>query len=302
MEIAACVYGHPPADLAPAPASALQVSPRAPGAVALEAVAPGSLARAVVAAPAGTLERRYVLALALRALAPGGALTALAPKARGGARLGAELAGFGCAVEESGRAHHRICATVRPRAPQGLEAAVAEGAPRLSPALGRWTQPGVFSWDRADPGTELLIAGLPPSAGRGADLGCGGGAVAQAVLASPKVVALALVDLDRRAVDLARRNVADPRAALHWADARAWGEAGELDFVVMNPPFHDEAGEARALGQDFVRAAARLVRRGGLVRLVANRHLPYEVLMAELFAKVEVKADTAGFKVLEGRR
>ena len=50
-----------------------------------------------------------------------------------------------------------------------------------------------------------------------------------------------------------------------------------------------------------MRAARRLVRRGGLVRLVANRHLPYEALMAELFARAEVKASAHGFKVFEGR-
>ena len=301
MDDPTCIYGQPPVELAAPPPGARQVSPLIPGAEALEGLAPASLARAVVAAPAGTLERRYVLALAVRALRPGGELLALAPKARGGARLGEELAGFGCVVRETGRRHHRICSTVRPEAPQGLEAAIAAGAPRRSPALGCWTQPGVFSWDRPDPGTDLLLAGLPPLCGRGADLGCGLGGVAQAVLAQGGVTALDLVDLDRRAVEAARRNVADLRAAFHWADARAWGPNGGLDFVAMNPPFHDEAGEARALGQDFVRAARRLVRRGGLVRLVANRHLPYEALMAELFARAEVKASAHGFKVLEGR-
>ena len=38
----------------------------------------------------GTLERRYALALILRALKPGAPLTALAPKEKGGSRLGKE--------------------------------------------------------------------------------------------------------------------------------------------------------------------------------------------------------------------
>jgi len=65
-----CVYGAPPAALAEVPPGARQVSPLIPDAAALEDFAPASLSAAVIAAPPGTIERRYVLALALRALQP----------------------------------------------------------------------------------------------------------------------------------------------------------------------------------------------------------------------------------------
>lgn len=299
-----CVYGAPPAELAPAPADARQVSPLVPGGSALESFAPESLEAVIMAAPSGTLERRYALALALLTLKPGGRLTALAPKDRGGARLGAELRAFGCEVEETGRRHNRICRTARPATLHGIESALDAGGLRFDAGLGRWTQPGVFSWDRDDPGTSLLLESLAPLSGAGADLGCGTGPVAQAVLASPAVTRLELVDLDRRAIEAARRNVPDPRAVFHWADARsALSPPATLDFVVMNPPFHEGGGaENRELGQDFIRAAHRLLRGGGTVRLVANRHLPYEAVMGSLLSRTEVKAERGGFKVLEGRK
>src|SRR5207245_2471269 len=81
------VYGHPPQGLAAVPARAVQLSPLVPGAAALEDAPAGSFARLTIAAPPGTLERRFVLAHALRALAPDGELIALAPKDKGGARL-----------------------------------------------------------------------------------------------------------------------------------------------------------------------------------------------------------------------
>ncbi|MFD0933831.1 methyltransferase, partial [Methylobacterium trifolii] len=77
------VYGLPPADLADIPEEAVQVSPLIPGSARLEDVPPGTLAGATLLAPPGTMERRYVLALALRGLEPGGTLLALAPKDRG---------------------------------------------------------------------------------------------------------------------------------------------------------------------------------------------------------------------------
>ncbi len=297
-----CVYGDPPMDLAPPPAGAVQVSPFTPGAMKLEDVASASLDGMVVAAPPGTVERRYVLALALRALKPGAALTGLAPKEKGGSRLGKELQGFGCTVEEVGRRHQRICHTLRPETPLGVDEAIAAGAPQFVEGLGLWSQPGLFSWDRPDPGTRLLISALPQLAGQGADLGSGAGLLAKAILAQPKVTKLALIDLDRRAVEAARRNIGDVRASFHWGDARTAALPDGLDFVVTNPPFHDLGTEDKALGQGFIRRAHALLRKGGVAWLVANRHLPYEGVLTPMFAKVELKADGSGFKVYEARK
>lgn len=294
-------YGVPPPELASVAPTARQFSPLRPGSADLETVAPGSLAGLTVLAPPGTRERRYVLALSLRALRPGGRLLALAPKDKGGSRLGAELKAFGCEVIEAGRRHHRICETRRPETLEGLAAAIEEGAPRLAPGLG-WTQPGVFSWDRLDPGTALLIDKLPDLAGAGADLGCGVGVLARHVLRAPAVTRLDLVDIDRRAIACARRNVEDPRATFHWADVRGFAGDAKLDFVVMNPPFHDGGAEDRALGQAFIAAAAGLLKPGGACWLVANRHLPYEAVLAERFARADLKAEGGGFKVYAARR
>ena len=184
----------------------------------------------------------------------------------------------------------------------GLAAALAAGALQVSEALGLWTQPGVFSWDRPDPGTQQLLAALPPLAGRGADLGCGLGVLARAVLARGQVVSLDLVDLDRRALAAARRNVEDPRARFHWADARVGPELSGLDFVVMNPPFHDRGAEDRELGQAFIRRAHQILKVGGTLWLVANRHLPYEAALDSLFARVTPRGEGAGFKIYEARK
>ncbi|MDP4006864.1 class I SAM-dependent methyltransferase [Methylobacterium sp. NEAU K] len=297
------VYGLPPVDLAEVAGDAVQVSPLIPGSARLEDLSEGSLDVATVLAPPGTVERRYVLAQILRALVPGGRMVALAPKDRGGTRLAKELAAFDCPASDQPRRHHRICTLVRPPAPAGIAAAIEAGGPRHVDNLALCTQPGIFSWDRLDPGTALLLANLPPLKGRGADLGAGLGILSRAVLGSSAVTALTLVEIDRRAVEMAGRNIADPRAAILWADVRTPGTVpGSLDFVVMNPPFHDGGTEDQALGRTFIARAAEALRAGGMLWLVANAHLPYEGALREAFRSVSVTVQAGGYRVYEARR
>lgn len=295
------LYGQPDHDLAPTASNAVQLSPLIVGSTNLTDVADESFDAVTVRAPAGAIERRYVLAHALRVLAPGGRLTAFAPKDRGGLRLKKELQALGCEVGESARRHNRICVSLRPVSSAALEDAIAAGAPRQIAENGLWTQPGVFSWDRLDAGTNALLQVLPPFSGVGADLGSGIGLLALNVLASPKVTKLTLVELDHRAVEVSRRNVTDPRAEIVWADARQTG-LKDLDFIVSNPPFHEGGGEDKALGQAFIRAAADTLRKGGALWIVANRHLPYEAILAESFAKVRLAAEGGGYKVFEAKK
>ena len=213
-----------------------------------------------------------------------------------------ELESFGCDVEDISKRHHRIVTGLRP-AKLDIASALAEGSPRLVEELGLWSQPGVFSWDRLDPGSALLIEQLPALSGRGADFGCGIGVLAHAVLTSPAVSELTLIDIDRRAVECAPHNVTDKRARFLWADLRDANPAlNELDFIVMNAPFHDAGTEDKSLAQTFVTRAASALRKGGVCWLVANRHLPYEAIIQPLFKHAQRAIETGGYKIYEARK
>jgi 16S rRNA (guanine1207-N2)-methyltransferase len=264
-----------------------------PGSTPLEGLDDGSVDAAMVYAPPGVLERRYTLAQALRVLKVGGRLDVMAAKDKGGSRLKKELEAFGLEVGESAKAHHRRCVVIKPESLVGVEEAIAAGAMRLAPGLEAWTQPGIFAWDRIDAGSAQLAAHLPALKGAGADLGCGYGALATVVMRSPGMTSLRLIDLDRRAVEAARKNVEDPRATFEWADVRTLEVGGDLDFIVSNPPFHDGGAEA------FIRKAAEMLKKGGILWLVANRHLPYEAELRAAFKRVTPLSDGGGYKLFE---
>ncbi|MEO0977656.1 MAG: class I SAM-dependent methyltransferase [Pseudomonadota bacterium] len=166
------------------------------------------------------------------------------------------------------------------------------------------SRPGLFAWDRIDPASKLLAGLLPETLkGRGADLGAGFGYLAKTVLEkAPKVTAMDLYEAEKRALDLAEENLAPfkGKRAMNgvWCDVTR-GIEGPYDFIVSNPPFHQAGKADRAdVGQGFIRAAAAGLRPGGEFYMVANRHLPYERTLSEVFADVIQLADEGGYKVI----
>lgn len=169
---------------------------------------------------------------------------------------------------------------------------------------GSWkSQPGIFSWDRIDDGSALLAKHLPGDlSGDVADFGCGWGYLGREVLRSSAVTHLDLIDAEHRALEAARANVTDPRAAFHWLDLAAEKPPGIYDAIVCNPPFHTGRASLPELGQKVIEAAARALRPGGRLCMVANRGLPYEPTLKAHFASFETLADNNKFRVTQARR
>lgn len=171
-------------------------------------------------------------------------------------------------------------------------------APReIAPGL--VTVPGIFSADAVDAGSRFLAENLPDFSGEGADLGAGWGYLSAKVLQSGRVKKLHLVEDDVRALDCARLNVTDERAAFVWADALAWKSPRLLDFVVMNPPFHSGRASDPDLGRAFIKAAADALSPSGRLVMVANRHLAYEPKLNELFRTVTEIVVNSHFKIIQ---
>ncbi len=168
---------------------------------------------------------------------------------------------------------------------------------------GYQTLPGVFSADGVDRGSALLAAALPAHLkGRVADLGAGWGYLAAQALTCDGIRELHLVEADHDALSCAKLNVQDPRARFHWADATTFRGDAPFDVVITNPPFHTGRAADPALGLAFLQNAATILAPSGQLWLVANRQLPYERGLAELFREVDEVAGDSGFKILHATR
>jgi len=170
--------------------------------------------------------------------------------------------------------------------------------PKLKMPDGFITAAGVFSAEKLDKGSLALLDILPVLSGQGADFGAGWGFLSRTILTSGKVSKLDLIEAEIAALEAARLNISDSRANFEWADvSKSNGRA--YDFVVSNPPFHTERAANTDLGVAFMTAAARNLKPKGLFFCVANRHLPYEAVLNELFRKVDEIGGTSAFKVFQ---
>jgi len=170
--------------------------------------------------------------------------------------------------------------------------------PKLKMPDGFATAPGVFSAEKLDKGSLALIAALPPLAGHGADIGAGWGFLSRAALGHEKVTKLDLIEAEIAALDAARVNIIDERANFEWADVTK--TSGRFyDFIIANPPFHTERTANTDLGVAFLTTAARNLKPKGQFYCVANRHLPYEAVLNELFRNVAEIGGTSAFKVFQ---
>ena len=177
------------------------------------------------------------------------------------------------------------------------------GLAELQRVEGGWfSKPGIFAWDRVDDGSALLARYLPDDlAGPIADFGCGWGYLAQRML-QPAVTSLDLIDAEHLALDAARANVVDVRTAFHWLDLAREPAPAIYDAIVCNPPFHTGRASTPALGQAIIEAAAHALRPGGHFYMVANRGLPYALMLKAHFGGFETLADNNKFRVTRAVR
>lgn len=163
------------------------------------------------------------------------------------------------------------------------------------------TDAGVFSRDGLDRGTEALLEALPALSGRVLDLGCGWGAVGVALGKQQPALEIVMTDINRRAVELARRNLDanGVRAEVVQGDGFE-NVTGEFDAILTNPPIR--AGKAVIYGL-FARASDFLKPGGALYVVIRKQQGAPSALkyLKEIFAEAEVINRSGGFHVIRAR-
>lgn len=191
--------------------------------------------------------------------------------------------------------------------PWPLRYALPEG---IGAASGRTVtnHAGIFCADRLDIGTRFFLSRLPVRRGPDdvVDLGCGNGVVGTAAaLANPRA-RVTFTDESYAAVASAeatfRDNVPGGRAEFLAGDGLAALPDSSADLVLTNPPFHSHRATTDTTARRMFADARRVLRPGGELWVVGNRHLGYHVRLRRLFGACEVVASDPKFVILRAVR
>lgn len=265
-----------------------------------------------IAAPKSKPETQYLLARSMKFLRPGGILVCAAANDAGGGRLADFLQTLG--IQDICQESKHRARVVWGQAPQNPDAGkiaewIAAGSPQ--PVLdGRFISvPGLFAWDKIDKGSEILTRYLPADLkGAGADFCCGYGYLADHLLRhNPAITRLVCIDADARAVAACKENIGrmdhPAKKEFLWADLTksVSGLAG-LDWIVMNPPFHEGKAGDVSIGQACIETAAKTLRPGGKLWMVANTMLAYENALKSAFKRFSKEFEGQGYKVFSAEK
>ena len=162
--------------------------------------------------------------------------------------------------------------------------------------------PNVFSSTGLDAGTRLLLDHLPevPKDGVAIDLGCGTGVIAATLVTRSPGLRVVCCDESHQAVASARATVGrvTDDAAFHTADVLAGVADSSADLVVVNPPFHAGGARTSTVARRMFSESRRVLRPGGRLLVVGNRHLGHHVPLKRMFGSVDTVASNPKFVVL----
>lgn len=159
--------------------------------------------------------------------------------------------------------------------------------------------PGVFSRNQLDMGTRILLQHIPSNLdGTLCDLGCGNGILATILASKNPGATIIATDDSEMAVKSTQKNAQINEVVIDVRQGHSLSAVTEeLDWVFCNPPFHDGHRELTNIASSMFKDASQRLKKNGHLMVVANRHLPYHIILEKLFSKVMIPSKDKRFTV-----
>jgi 16S rRNA (guanine1207-N2)-methyltransferase len=163
--------------------------------------------------------------------------------------------------------------------------------------------PGVFSFDRLDEGTEMLLDAvcIPPGA-KVLDAGCGYGIIGLfAAVKGAEVVHL--IDNNLLAIAASRETLfinGVHNAEVIPGDLALSLPIDRYDLILSNPPFHTGHAVDYRIAHALIENSYQALDPGGRLVIVANRFIKYDRLIQEIYGNVSIMSESGKYHVLSG--
>ncbi|MBT1450342.1 methyltransferase [Glaciecola sp. XM2] len=166
----------------------------------------------------------------------------------------------------------------------------------------------VFCREQLDIGARFLLKHLPNTSGHCIDLGCGNGVLGISLLQQNEQATVTFVDESFMAIESAKLTLqnalgeeAKQRAEFtlsHCLEQLIDANASKADLILCNPPFHQQNVVMDDIAWQMFTDAKKMLKPGGELRIVANRHLDYPEKLKRLFGGCKVVANNPKFIIL----
>lgn len=162
-----------------------------------------------------------------------------------------------------------------------------------------WANGATFATNKVDAGTRLLIDHLDMVADADVylDLGSGNGVLATLLAKLQPTSTVHAVDSSwagcAATEATARTAVVDVQT--HWVSDLSGFEAGSIDVIVTNPPFHRGQAKESEPTLELFTQASRVLSAGGEFWCVYNSHLPWKAALNQRVGSTKVIAQNTGY-------
>ena len=161
--------------------------------------------------------------------------------------------------------------------------------------------PGVFSFDHLDDGTKMLltVTNIDPGS-KLLDVGCGYGMIGL-FAATHGAGWVDLVDNDLLAIASCKETLilnGVSNTTIFTGDLLDPVSLNKYDLILSNPPFHAGHSVDFQIAEAMIRQSYQALNHDGQITIVANRFIPYDHLIKEIFGNVSCLIESGRFHVL----
>jgi len=160
---------------------------------------------------------------------------------------------------------------------------------------------GVFSSQHIDFATSFLLENLPAlnDIEKAMDLACGNGIIGKYIQEKYHPKQLVLVDDSLLATASARLNIDHENAIIEARYNLESFEDYSFDLIITNPPFHQEHDNIIDITLNLFKDSSRILIKGGVLLIVANKHLNYKTHLIEWFTSIETIKENNQFVIYQ---
>ena len=161
----------------------------------------------------------------------------------------------------------------------------------------------LFSREKLDIGTRFFLDHLPKGEFQTIlDLGCANGVIGiKAKMLNP-AAQIIFSDDSAMAILSSQKNydIFFPDSArFEWTNCFENGEAQSVDLVLCNPPFHQQNTVGDFIAQAMFKDAYKVLKKGGLIRVIGNSHLGYQMKLKSMFGNSRIIATNSKFMIID---